>query len=165
MPAMRRKDRRGPGITTRSTVRGADGDGAVPAGPVSGRAAGAARTIPPETMQAQTHSLTRVPAAATDGRREDLIAEHLFRALGNYGTPSGCWSYRVRELLMLDRLPGKFNRAPIWLQATFRPHARRHLPGISLALCKLATILTGRLSRGCMQSPESLRPGQNTLLS
>jgi hypothetical protein len=32
-------------------------------------------------MQAQIDTLTKAPSTITNGRREDIIAEHLFRAL------------------------------------------------------------------------------------
>src|ERR1700721_675106 len=127
MPAMRRKDRRGPGITTRSTVAGAD---AVLAGdPVSGRAAGAAWTGLPEKMEAQTDRLTKVPAAATDERREDIIAEHLFKALVYCGSATDGWGCRTHESRMLYRLPGKSNQK---LFAINLPTRRSVRPGTRL---------------------------------
>jgi len=79
---MRKNDRSGPGIATRSV----SGIAAIPtpATPAPGTSGiRAAYTPPPQQKQAQIDKTTTAPTTEINRRREDIIAEHLFRALCN----------------------------------------------------------------------------------
>src|ERR1035441_4671260 len=91
MPAMRRNDRSGPGIMTLLATRGGAtaGPGDAAPGSADGEAAG---TAAPEGTPKQTHRPKKTPATQANERREDIIAEHLFKALKNIG-----WQFRSLE--------------------------------------------------------------------